>query len=135
MIGQQDTAHIKDVFLESALTTIMDCEDSVAAVDATDKTLVYRNWLGLIKGDLTATITSGSKQITRRLNPDREYLSAAGDTLSLSGRSVMFIRHVGHLMTTNAILFDDKPIYEGIMDALVTSLISVSYTHLRAHET
>ncbi|MFB1037506.1 MAG: malate synthase G, partial [Sinobacterium sp.] len=124
VIGQQDTAHIKDVFLESALTTIMDCEDSVAAVDATDKTLVYRNWLGLIKGDLKATITSGSKQITRRLNPDRVYLSAAGDTLSLSGRSVMFIRHVGHLMTTNAILFDDKPIYEGIMDALITSLIS-----------
>ena len=124
VIGQQDTAHIKDVFLESALTTIMDCEDSVAAVDAADKTLVYKNWLGLIKGDLTATITSNSKLITRRLNPDREYLSAAGDTLSLSGRSVMFIRNVGHLMTTNAILFDDKPIYEGIMDALVTSLIS-----------
>ena len=124
VIGQQDTAQIKDVFLESALTTIMDCEDSVAAVDAADKTLVYKNWLGLIKGDLTATITSNSKLITRRLNPDREYLSAAGDTLSLSGRSVMFIRNVGHLMTTNAILFDDKPIYEGIMDALVTSLIS-----------
>ena len=124
VISQQDTAHIKDVFLESALTTIMDCEDSVAAVDAADKTLVYKNWLGLIKGDLTATITSNSKLITRRLNPDREYLSAAGDTLSLSGRSVMFIRNVGHLMTTNAILFDDKPIYEGIMDALVTSLIS-----------
>ena len=124
VIGQQDTAHIKDVFLESALTTIMDCEDSVAAVDAADKTLVYKNWLGLIKGDLTATITSNSKLITRRLNPDREYLSAAGDTLSLSGRSVMFIRNVGHLMTTNAILFDDKPIYEGIMDAQVTSLIS-----------
>ena len=124
VIGQQDTAHIKDVFLESALTTIMDCEDSVAAVDAADKTLVYKNWLGLIKGDLTATITSGSKHTTRRLNPDRQYLSAAGDTLSLSGRSLMFIRNVGHLMTTDAILFDDKPIYEGIMDALVTSLIS-----------
>jgi malate synthase len=124
VIGQQDTAHIKDVFLESALTTIMDCEDSVAAVDAADKTLVYKNWLGLIKGDLTATITSGSKEITRSLNPDRQYVSAAGETLSLSGRSLMFIRNVGHLMTTDAILFDDKPIYEGIMDALVTSLIS-----------
>jgi malate synthase len=124
VIGQQDTAHIKDVFLESALTTIMDCEDSVAAVDAADKTLVYKNWLGLIKGDLTATITSGSKQITRSLNPDRDYVSPAGETLSLSGRSLMFIRNVGHLMTTDAILFDDKPIYEGIMDALVTSLIS-----------
>ena len=124
VIGKQDTAHIKDVFLESALTTIMDCEDSVAAVDAADKTLVYKNWLGLIKGDLTATITSGSKQIIRSLNPDRHYASAAGGTLSLSGRSLMFIRNVGHLMTTNAILFDDKPIYEGIMDALITSLIS-----------
>ena len=124
VIGQQDTANIKDVILESALTTIMDCEDSVAAVDAADKTQVYKNWLGLIKGDLTATITSGNKQITRRLNQDRQYLSAAGETFSLSGRSLMFIRNVGHLMTTDAILFDDKPIYEGIMDALVTSLIS-----------
>jgi malate synthase len=124
VIGQQDTANIKDVFLESALTTIMDCEDSVAAVDAEDKTLVYKNWLGLIKGDLTATIGSGNKQITRSLNQDREYVSASGATFSLSGRSLMFIRNVGHLMTTDAILFDDKPIYEGIMDALVTSLIS-----------
>jgi malate synthase len=124
VIGQQDTANIKDVFLESALTTIMDCEDSVTAVDAEDKTLVYKNWLGLIKGDLTATITNGSKQITRSLNQDRQYLSTTGETFSLSGRSLMFIRNVGHLMTTNAILFDDKPIYEGIMDALVTSLIS-----------
>jgi malate synthase len=102
----------------------MDCEDSVAAVDAADKTVVYENWLGLIKGDLTATITSGNKQITRSLNQDRQYLSATGDTFSLSGRSLMFIRNVGHLMTTDAILFDDKPIYEGIMDALVTSLIA-----------
>jgi malate synthase len=124
VIGQQDTANIKDVFLESALTTIMDCEDSVAAVDAEDKTLVYKNWLGLIKGDLTATITSGNQQVTRSLNPDRQYLSSTGETFSLSGRSLMFIRNVGHLMTTDAILFDDKPIYEGIMDALVTSLIA-----------
>jgi malate synthase len=124
VIGKQDTANIKDVFLESALTTIMDCEDSVAAVDAEDKTLVYKNWLGLIKGDLTATITNGSKQTIRSLNRDRQYTSAAGETFSLSGRSLMFIRNVGHLMTTDAILFDDKPIYEGIMDALVTSLIS-----------
>jgi malate synthase len=124
VIGKQDTANIKDVFLESALTTIMDCEDSVAAVDAEDKTLVYKNWLGLIKGDLTATITSGSEQIIRSLNQDRQYVSTTGETFSLSGRSLMFIRNVGHLMTTDAILFDDKPIYEGIMDALVTSLIS-----------
>ena len=124
VIGQQDTANINDIFLESALTTIMDCEDSVAAVDAADKTLVYKNWLGLIKGDLTATITSGSKQITRSLNQDRQYQSSTGNTFNLSGRSLMFIRNVGHLMTTDAILFDDKPIYEGIMDALVTSLIA-----------
>ena len=124
VIGQQDTANIKDVFLESALTTIMDCEDSVAAVDAEDKTLVYKNWLGLIKGDLTAAISSGDKQVTRSLNQDRQYLSATGEPFSLSGRSLMFIRNVGHLMTTDAILFDDKPIYEGIMDALVTSLIA-----------
>ena len=124
VIGQQDTANIKDIFLESALTTIMDCEDSVAAVDAEDKTLVYKNWLGLIKGDLTATITNGSKQVIRSLNQDKRYKSTTGETFSLPGRSLMFIRNVGHLMTTDAILFDDKPIYEGIMDALVTSLIS-----------
>ena len=124
VIGQQDTANIKEIFLESALTTIMDCEDSVAAVDAEDKTLVYKNWLGLIKGDLTATITNGSKQVIRSLNQDRRYKSTTGETFSLPGRSLMFIRNVGHLMTTDAILFDDKPIYEGIMDALVTSLIS-----------
>jgi malate synthase len=124
VIGQQDTANIKDVFLESALTTIMDCEDSVTAVDAEDKTLVYKNWLGLIKGDLTATVTSANKQKIRSLNPDRQYKSSTGGSFSLPGRSLMFIRNVGHLMTTDAILFDDKPIYEGIMDALVTSLIS-----------
>jgi malate synthase len=124
VIGQQDTANIKDVFLESALTTIMDCEDSVAAVDAEDKTLVYKNWLGLIKGDLTAIINSGNKQVIRSLNQDRQYLSSTEKEFTLSGRSLMFIRNVGHLMTTDAILFDDKPIYEGIMDALVTSLIS-----------
>lgn len=124
VIAQQDTANIKDIFLESALTTIMDCEDSVAAVDAEDKTLVYKNWLGLIKGDLTATITNGSKHVIRSLNQDRQYQSSNGETFSLSGRSLMFIRNVGHLMTTDAILFDDQPIYEGIMDALVTSLIA-----------
>jgi malate synthase len=102
----------------------MDCEDSVTAVDAEDKTLVYKNWLGLIKGDLSATITSANKQTIRSLNPDRQYKSSTGGAFSLPGRSLMFIRNVGHLMTTDAILFDDKPIYEGIMDALVTSLIS-----------
>ena len=123
-IGQQDTASIKDILLESALTTIMDCEDSVAAVDAEDKTLVYKNWLGLIKGDLTATIGSGDKQKVRQLNPDRQYQSATDQSFSLSGRSLMFVRNVGHLMQTDAILFDDQPIYEGIMDGLMTSLIA-----------
>jgi malate synthase len=124
VIGQQDSAAIKDILLESALTTIMDCEDSVAAVDAEDKTLVYQNWLGLIKGDLTATIKSGVKQTQRRLNADRHYSSPNGNEFDLSGRSLMFIRNVGHLMTTDAILLDDQPIYEGIMDALITSLIA-----------
>lgn len=124
VIGQQDTANIKDVFLESALTTIMDCEDSVAAVDAEDKTSVYKNWLGLIKGDLTAILNSQGKQVTRCLKPDRTYQAPDNSSFNLHGRSLMFVRNVGHLMTTDAILFDDQPIYEGIMDGLITSLIA-----------
>ncbi len=124
VIGQQDSANIKDIILESALTTIMDCEDSVAAVDAEDKTLVYKNWLGLIKGDLTASIKKASKTTVRKLNAERHYTSISGEQFSLPGRSLMFVRNVGHLMPTDAILFDDKPIFEGIMDALITSLIS-----------
>lgn len=124
-IGGTDPAGIKDIWLEAALTTIMDCEDAVAAVDAADKVRVYRNWLGLMKGDLTATFTKEGKTITRKLNPDREYLSPQGEPFSLSGRALMFIRNVGHLMTTNAILNEKgEEIPEGILDAVITSLIA-----------
>ncbi len=124
-IGGTDAAGVKDVIIESAITTIMDCEDSVAAVDAEDKVDVYRSWLGLIKGNLTATFQKGSKELVRTLNPDREYQSINGGTISLSGRSLMFIRNVGHLMTSNAIIDKDGyEIPEGIMDGVITSLIS-----------
>ncbi|KXI28529.1 malate synthase G [Paraglaciecola hydrolytica] len=119
-----DPATLKDVILEAALTTIMDCEDSVAAVDAEDKTLVYQNWLGLIKGDLTAEVQQGSKLVKRQLNPNREYQDFRGSSFSLNSRSLMFIRNVGHLMTSDAILCQGEPIPEGIMDAVITSLIA-----------
>ncbi|MBM7570084.1 malate synthase G [Aquibacillus albus] len=123
-IGKSDPAHVKDILVESAITTIMDCEDSVTAVDAEDKVLVYKNWLGLMKGDLSATFTKGDKSIHRTLNPDREYLSPSGESFSISGRSMMFVRNVGHLMTTNAILDEaGNEIPEGIMDCMITSLI------------
>ncbi|EMT45752.1 malate synthase G [Anoxybacillus flavithermus] len=123
-IGQTDAAGIKDVYLEAALTTIMDCEDSVAAVDAEDKVLVYRNLLGLVRGDLTASFTKGNKTVTRELNPDRVYTTPSGETLTLPGRSLMFVRNVGHLMTNNTILFENgEEVYEGILDAVVTTLI------------
>jgi malate synthase len=125
LIGRTDKAGIKDIILEAALTTIMDCEDSVAAVDAEDKVLVYRNWLGLIKGNLTATFNKGEESVERKLNSDREYQSIKGETLSLPGRSLLFIRNVGHLMTIAAVL-DPKgdEIPEGILDAVITSLIA-----------
>jgi len=123
MIGKTDLAGIKDVIMEAALTTIMDCEDSVTAVDAEDKVLVYRNWLGLMKGDLSTDLTKGSKKITRKMNPDREYVSTDGKPFSLRGRSLLFVRNVGHLMTINAILDQNgQEIPEGILDAVVTSL-------------
>ncbi|WP_293746538.1 malate synthase G [uncultured Paraglaciecola sp.] len=125
-IGNTDAAGIKDVVLESALSTIQDCEDSIAAVDARDKTAVYKNWLGLMKGDLAETISKGGKQITRTLNPDRTYLTPSGDAMSLPGRSLQFIRNVGHLMTTDAILTNsNEEVPEGIVDALITSLIAL----------
>jgi malate synthase len=125
-IGQTDAAGVKDVVLESALSTIQDCEDSIAAVDAADKTAVYANWLGLMKGDLAETISKGGKETTRTLNPDRAYISAAGEPLLLPGRSLQFIRNVGHLMTTNAILTaNNEEVPEGIVDALITSLIAL----------
>ena len=125
-IGKQDKAHIKDIVLESALTTIMDCEDSVAAVDAEDKIDVYSNWLGLNKGDLSVQFEKGGKLLTRALNPDVTYIDLQGEEQSLKGRSLMLVRNVGHLMTNPAIL--DKhgdEIFEGIMDAVVTSLIAL----------
>ncbi|MGB3726021.1 MAG: malate synthase G [Glaciecola sp.] len=123
-IGAVDPAGIKDLLMESAITTIMDCEDSVAAVDAEDKTLVYQNWLGLMQGTLQIEVAKGSTTITRSMNADRQYTSLQGEELSLNGRSLMFVRNVGHLMTNDAILFNDSPIYEGIMDGVITSLIA-----------
>ena len=126
MIGQTDAAGIKDVLVESALTTIMDCEDSIAAVDADDKTLVYSNWLGLMKGDLSEEVTKGDKTFTRVMNPDRVYTAVDGGEVTLHGRSLLFIRNVGHLMTNPAILDEQgNELPEGIMDALFTSLIAM----------
>jgi len=124
-IGMSDLAGVKDIFMEAALTTIMDCEDSVAAVDAKDKTLVYYNWLGLMKGDLEEKLTKNGKTLIRKMNPDRMYKKVSGDSLVLPGRSLLFVRNVGHLMTNPAILDSkDNEVPEGIMDAVLTSLIA-----------
>ncbi|MFB9953300.1 malate synthase G [Rhizobium puerariae] len=126
-IGKDDPARISDVWLESAITTIMDCEDSVAAVDAEDKAVVYGNWLGLMKGDLTEEVVKGGKTFIRRLNPDTDYKAPDGSNFALKRRSLMLVRNVGHLMTNPAILDSNGgEVPEGIMDAMVTALIAIN---------
>ncbi|MFA4937784.1 malate synthase G [Brevundimonas sp.] len=125
-VGRGDAAGLADVVLESALTTIVDLEDSVAAVDASDKAEAYRNWLGLMRGDLSATFRKGGETLTRALEPDRQWTAADGSSVILKGRSLLFVRNVGHLMTTPAIrLADGSDAPEGIMDAILTSLIAL----------
>ena len=125
-MGSHDQAGLADVRLESAVSAIMDCEDSVACVDGEDKTQAYANWLGLMKGDLTDTFDKGGRQVTRRLAADRTYSAPDGGEITIKGRALMLIRNVGHLMTTPAILDrDGNEVFEGLMDAMITTLIAM----------
>ena len=125
-IGASDAASVKDILMESALTTIMDCEDSVACVDGADKVIAYGNWLGLMKGDLAEEVSKGGNTFTRTMNADREYTGLDGETFSVKGRSMLFVRNVGHLMTNPAILLaDGSEVPEGIMDGMMTTLIAM----------
>ncbi|NNM51404.1 MAG: malate synthase G [Pseudomonadales bacterium] len=130
-VGRTDLAHVKDLYIESAITTIQDCEDSVAAVDGEDKTEVYRNWLGLMRGTLEDSFEKGGRMVTRRMNADREFLSPEGRPLVLHGRSLLLVRNVGHLMTNPAVLFHGEEVAEGIMDAMVT--VAIALHDLQGH--